>query len=178
MDDFSIAAIFSDNMVLQRNRCVSFFGEAKGDFCVSVSIFDKKGDVLSQNKCFSQDGKWICRLEPLTAQDDCKVAISATNSLSDSSNNSSNAANSVKLIETTFSNVSTGEVWLAGGQSNMVQMCVFITQIKLHGKMSIFLRQKKILAGRLGKAMVKNHGRLSVIFLRKNLPRIWDVLLV
>ena len=103
MDDFSIAAIFSDNMVLQRNRCVSFFGEAKGDFCVSVSIFDKKGDVLSQNKCFSQDGKWICRLEPLTAQDDCKVAISATNSLSDSSNNSSNAANSVKLIEKTFS---------------------------------------------------------------------------
>ena len=68
MDDFSIAAIFSDNMVLQRNRCVSFFGEAKGDFCVSVSIFDKKGDVLSQNKCFSQDGKWICRLETLTAQ--------------------------------------------------------------------------------------------------------------
>ena len=42
MDDFSIAAIFSDNMVLQRNRCVSFFGEAKGDFCVHVSIFDKK----------------------------------------------------------------------------------------------------------------------------------------
>ena len=81
MEDFCIASIFSDNMVLQRNKCVSFFGEAKGDFCVHVSIFDKKNNVLSQNKCFSQNGKWICKLEPLEAQDDCKVIINATNSV-------------------------------------------------------------------------------------------------
>ena len=116
MDDFCIASIFSDNMVLQRNKCVSFFGEAKGDFCVHVSIFDKKNNVLSQNKCFSQNGKWICKLEPLEAQDDCKVIINATNSVNNAEKKSTfNIIN----IEESFSNVSIGEVWLAGGQSNM-----------------------------------------------------------
>lgn len=120
MDDFSIAAIFSDNMVLQRNSCVSFFGEAKGDFCVTVSIFDKKGDILSQNKCFSQNGKWICKLEPLPAQDDCKVTITASNSSTNSDSVPANSSSNPTIsIDKTFSNVSIGEVWLAGGQSNM-----------------------------------------------------------
>ena len=29
---FSVAAVFSDNMVLQRNRFISFFGDADDDF--------------------------------------------------------------------------------------------------------------------------------------------------
>ena len=102
---FSVAAVFSDNMVLQRNRFISFFGDADDDFTVTVTLFNENGKILSQNKAASHDGKWKVKLEPQSAQNNCKIDISATDGTAS--------------INKTFSNVCIGEVWLAGGQSNM-----------------------------------------------------------
>lgn len=102
---FSVAAVFSDNMVLQRNRFISFFGDADDDFSVTVTLFNENGKILSQNKAASHDGKWKVKLEPQSAQNNCKIDISATDGTTS--------------INKTFSNVCIGEVWLAGGQSNM-----------------------------------------------------------
>lgn len=102
---FSVAAVFSDNMVLQRNRFISFFGDADDDFTVTVTLFNENGKMLSQNKAASHDGKWKVKLEPQSAQNNCKIDISATDGTAS--------------INKTFSNVCIGEVWLAGGQSNM-----------------------------------------------------------
>lgn len=102
---FSVAAVFSDNMVLQRNRFISFFGDADDDFSVTVTLFNENGKILSQNKAASHDGKWKIKLEPQSAQNNCKIDISATDGTAS--------------INKTFSNVCIGEVWLAGGQSNM-----------------------------------------------------------
>ena len=102
---FSVAAVFSDNMVLQRNRFISFFGDADDDFSVTVTLFNENGKILSQNKAASHDGKWKVKLEPQSAQNNCKIDISATDGTAS--------------INKTFSNVCIGEVWLAGGQSNM-----------------------------------------------------------
>lgn len=102
---FSVAAVFSDNMVLQRNRFISFFGDADDDFTVTVTLFNENGKILSQNKAASHDGKWTVKLEPQSAQNNCKIDISATDGTAS--------------INKTFSNVCIGEVWLAGGQSNM-----------------------------------------------------------
>ncbi len=105
MRNFSVAAVFSDNMVLQRNRFISFFGDADDDFTVTVTLFNENGKILSQNKAASHDGKWKVKLEPQSAQNNCKIDISATDGIAS--------------INKTFSNVCIGEVWLAGGQSNM-----------------------------------------------------------
>lgn len=106
MENFNIAAVFSDNMVLQRNKFICFFGNADENFYVKVSLFDCNGLILAENECTSQNSKWKIKLEPQTVQTNCKVMILAKK-------------DGIKIAEKTFNNVCIGEVWLAGGQSNM-----------------------------------------------------------
>lgn len=106
MENFTIAAVFSDNMVIQRNKFVCFFGEADENLIIKVALFDREGAVLSENECAAQNGKWKTKLEPQKAQTNCKIAISAKKG-------------ETQIAEKTFENVCVGEVWLAGGQSNM-----------------------------------------------------------
>ena len=92
----SAARIFQDNMVLQREKPVWVFGEAEPGSKVTVSIQGKSGESVCSDK-----GKWSVLLPPL------KASVSET--LTVSSGNE-------QLV---FKNVAAGEVWLAGGQSNM-----------------------------------------------------------
>ncbi|NLZ46613.1 MAG: sialate O-acetylesterase, partial [Clostridiales bacterium] len=91
---FKVAAIFSDNMVLQRNKNIKIFGE--GD-CQSITVMFNgikvETDVIG--------GKWTCILPAMEASDGLTL----------------NVSDGINTIS--FSNVSIGEVWLAGGQSNM-----------------------------------------------------------
>lgn len=91
-----VANIFSDRMVLQREKEVAVWGYAEPGEMVSVSI---------QGKCektkVKQDGSWNIFLPPLKASE-----------------------NEMLLIQTKddirrFVDVAIGEVWIAGGQSNM-----------------------------------------------------------
>lgn len=121
MAEIRIASVFSDNMVFQRNKNINIFGWASrtsrdsGDakdstdadgkaFFVKVELYDKNSKLLAENiRSFTgKSQKWILSLLPQTAQDDCKLIINLDNK------------------ETvTFQNIAIGEVWLAGGQSNM-----------------------------------------------------------
>lgn len=95
MSQFKTAAIFSDNMVLQREKSVCVFGTGEDGALVTVSADGKKavGRV--------RDGRWQVQLPPHPAGTGYTLTASCGGE------------------EITFANVAYGEVWLAGGQSNM-----------------------------------------------------------
>ena len=110
-----VAAVFSDNMVLQREKNINIFGWLENinkDVCIKVQLFNKESELLGENvrvfalrplrQAQGPHSKWVVTLPPQAAQDDCTLKIT----LDDNE-------------PVTFSNISIGEVWLAGGQSNM-----------------------------------------------------------
>jgi sialate O-acetylesterase len=96
--ELRLHAVFSDHMVLQRDKAVAVWGWADADEEVSV-------EFAGQKKAAKADasGKWFLRLDPLTA-----------------------SAESRKLTATgkdgrkaEVADVLVGDVWLGSGQSNM-----------------------------------------------------------
>ena len=103
MEQFSVAPVFSDHMVLQRDKIISIFGtsDSKKQKSITVSLFDSQQNLLCCNSTLAENGKWNVRLTPQTAQTGCSMTISCDS------------------IEIKFTDIAIGEVWLAGGQSNM-----------------------------------------------------------
>ncbi|WP_338408197.1 sialate O-acetylesterase [uncultured Flavobacterium sp.] len=91
----SVAKIFSDNMVLQRNALIPIWGTAKANEKIEVR-FDKQIKKTKADK----NGKWIIRLDNETAGGPYNLTIKASNTIE-------------------IKNVLVGEVWLCSGQSNM-----------------------------------------------------------
>lgn len=98
MNSFNLAKIFSDNMVLQRNKEIKLWGESDDGNSITVSINNTEVTVEAQN------AKWTAVLPPMEANENCEVRV-----------HSNNSADSEIVIK----NVAIGEVWIAGGQSNM-----------------------------------------------------------
>jgi sialate O-acetylesterase len=96
--ELRLAPVFSDHMVLQREKPVAIWGWADPGESVSVS-FD------SQNKTVTADpsGKWSLHLDPLPARTTPLVLTAA-------------GSGTRKAV---VSDVLVGEVWLGSGQSNM-----------------------------------------------------------
>jgi sialate O-acetylesterase len=88
---------FGENMVLQRDKPLKVWGWAKNGETVRVSFGSQSKDATSDGK-----GNWSVTLEAMEASAAPQVLTVQ------------GAANSV-----TISNVLVGDVWLAGGQSNM-----------------------------------------------------------
>lgn len=97
-----LPAIFSDNMVLQRRAHVCIWGEAADTECIEVSV---AGQV---RRTAVIDGHFEVRLNPMEAGGPYELAIKAIGREKAGEDNT--------II---FKNVLVGEVWLAGGQSNM-----------------------------------------------------------
>jgi sialate O-acetylesterase len=93
--DFQLPALFSDNMVLQRNVSVPVWGWADDGEVITVAFRGQKVTTTTQN------GKWSVRLRRLKAGGPDTLTVSSP-------------AHAVE-----FKNVMVGEVWLASGQSNM-----------------------------------------------------------
>ena len=95
--EFSVASIFSDGMVLQRGQSVPVWGWADAGAIVAV-------EFNGQNKTTTADadGRWQVKLDPITA---LNVGGKMVMVCGDESQ--------------TISDVVVGEVWFAGGQSNM-----------------------------------------------------------
>ena len=87
-------AVFSSSMVLQRNKNIAVWGESDGDF-VEVSL---NGCTVGTNV---HDGRWSLCLPPFKAGGPYSMSVT----------NGSDV--------TSFDDIMIGEVWLAGGQSNM-----------------------------------------------------------
>lgn len=102
MSKFSIAKVFSSSMVLQREKNIRVFGEGENGQTVVVSL--EGNEVIA----YVEDGKWMAILPPMKAQEDCTMTIRCGEE------------------NVVFDDIAIGEVWLAGGQSNMefeIQNC-------------------------------------------------------
>lgn len=95
MSNFKTAAIFSSNMVLQREKPVVVFGEGENSSEVKAEI----DGITASAKVI--DGKWRISLPAHKAGKGYTLKVSCGKE------------------ERIFENVAYGEVWLAGGQSNM-----------------------------------------------------------
>lgn len=94
----TIANIFSDNMVLQRDRDVAVFGLSSPNAEVSVEFSGQTAKTKAD-----ADGKWVATLKPMKASTENRV---------------------MKIVDSEgdkieFKNILVGEVWLCSGQSNM-----------------------------------------------------------
>ena len=102
--EFRVSNVFSNHMVLQREKNIHIFGEGKDDTEVEVTLIHKNGNSVKA-KSKAMDGKWLAILPPQKAAADVEVVVKAVEDN--------------KIIKKTFTDVVIGEVWLAGGQSNM-----------------------------------------------------------
>ncbi len=92
------APIFSDNMVLQCGSKVNIFGSCEPD-CKAVTVRIPELNVSAEAVISS--GKWKAVLPEMKPCNCCRVIISSENE------------------SIVFRNTAVGEVWIAGGQSNM-----------------------------------------------------------
>ena len=88
--------MYSDNMVLQRDRNLVIHGKANAGDKVTVKIAGRKKKTVT-----GSNGKWMVMIEPLKAGGPYTLSISTAQK------------------ELIYNNVLVGEVWLCSGQSNM-----------------------------------------------------------
>lgn len=92
---FKVAAVFSNHMVLQRDKDIQVFGEGVNGEQVTVTFAGESVTALVIKE------RWIATLSPKSAATDLTMTVSCGK-------------------ETiVFDDIAIGEVWLAGGQSNM-----------------------------------------------------------
>lgn len=90
-------AIFSDNMVLQRDMPIPIWGWEEPNKTINVSLGKIKQSAKSDSA-----GKWMVKLPPFPAGGSYTLIISG------------------KKDKVSFKNVMIGDVWICSGQSNMV----------------------------------------------------------
>ncbi|GHV51253.1 9-O-acetylesterase [Spirochaetia bacterium] len=93
------AAIFSDNMVLQRGKPVPVWGTGTDGVSVTVTWATPAGTIKEETKV--RQGTWRVTLPPQVAGDAGILTVSGGDTV------------------ISFANVVFGDVWFAGGQSNM-----------------------------------------------------------
>ncbi len=95
--DVKPAALFADDMVLQRDMPMPIWGTADAGEAVSISIAGHQANATADT-----DGHWLARFnDPLQAGGPFEMIVRG------------------KQNTLTLKNVLVGEVWIAGGQSNM-----------------------------------------------------------
>ncbi|QHI69396.1 sialate O-acetylesterase [Tichowtungia aerotolerans] len=99
MATVQLAPIFTDNAVFQQNAPIRIWGIADPQETVAISFAEQKKTVTA-----NPQGRWLVTLDPMDASCEPRTLICSTSN-----------GNHKSAIE----NVLVGEVWLAGGQSNM-----------------------------------------------------------
>ena len=94
-EDILLPAVFSDNMVLQRDMTIPVWGTASSGGKVTVQLFNQEKSTRANSK-----GEWRLELKPIAAGGPYEMKIIGKDTLA-------------------FRNVMIGEVWLCSGQSNM-----------------------------------------------------------
>lgn len=87
--------LFSDNMVLQRNKPINIWGWASPKEKISIQFNHQTKAAKTDNS-----GKWLIKLDAETAGGPYQLIVSGKNKI-------------------TINNVLVGEVWICSGQSNM-----------------------------------------------------------
>lgn len=92
----TLAEIFGDDMVLQRDRTINVWGTASPGECVTVQLSNNKKATVANSK-----GEWLLSLPPMHTGAACKLIVTGSNRI-------------------TLERILIGDVWLCSGQSNMV----------------------------------------------------------
>lgn len=95
------ASLFTDGAVLCRDREIRIFGRAESGKTVTVQLRDARGSVLAEESGTSRNGRFEIPLPPQRAQAGCTLTVSTEGE------------------RVTAEDVAVGDVYLAGGQSNM-----------------------------------------------------------
>ena len=95
------ASLFTDGAVLCRGREIRVFGEADPGNAVRVTLTDRAGSLLAETVCESSGGRFLAVLPPQQARTCCRLTVSAGTQ------------------QVSAEDIAIGEVFLAGGQSNM-----------------------------------------------------------
>ncbi len=95
-EDFRVANIFTDNMVLQRNQEFSIWGWGDAGTPVTVKLQNQSATVSPDKQ-----GRWEAKFKAIDLGDPFSITITTQE-------------NSIEL-----QNVLAGDVWICGGQSNM-----------------------------------------------------------
>ncbi len=93
--DVSLPAIFSDNMVLQRQIAISVWGNASANEEITIELDTQRVTITAD-----AGGTWQIHLSPMSAGGPYQLTVRGKNVI-------------------TFNNVMVGEVWVCSGQSNM-----------------------------------------------------------
>ncbi len=99
--ELKLAAIFSDHMLLQRDKTVPVWGWSEPGEQITVEFAGQKKTTVA-----NADGKWFVKLEPLPACAEPRTLTVST---------SASRSRICRLVQ----DVLVGEVWLGSGQSNM-----------------------------------------------------------
>lgn len=98
----SLNFLFSDGTVLQRGKNIRVWGDAEPQKEVRVSLTDAQGGVLCEGSAAAdQKGAWLVTLPPQAAGRGLTLQVSCGDSCA------------------VIRDAAVGEVWIAGGQSNM-----------------------------------------------------------
>ena len=95
--EIAVARIFSDHMILQRDLPVPIWGKATAGAMVTVQFDDQSVHAKSE-----ADGRWRIALRPMKASEDGRELVVQSGDQ-----------------RVVIKDVLVGEVWFAGGQSNM-----------------------------------------------------------
>lgn len=116
------AMVFGSNMVLQRQKEIKIWGTGTPGKSVAGRLKGKK--TAEKETCTGNDGNWMLIFAPQEAERGLELTITdGTDSL-------------------VFWNICIGEVWLAGGQSNMSYLLNFDAEKEsvLNGPMNLDIR--------------------------------------
>ena len=95
------ASLFTDGAVLCREKEIRIFGKAEDGRTVEALLTGADGAVLARGAADARDGQFVICLPPVKAQTGCTLVLSSGEE------------------RQTAENIAIGDVYLAGGQSNM-----------------------------------------------------------
>ncbi len=95
------ASLFTDGAVLCRDREIRVFGRADHGMRVEARLEDARGGVLAEGEACARDGRFLVCLPPQRAQTGCRLILRGGGD------------------RISAEDIAVGDVYLAGGQSNM-----------------------------------------------------------
>ena len=95
------STLFTDGAVLCRGKEIRVFGEVTDGTEVTVTLTDRTGALLAEGAGRGRNGRFLAMLRPQEAQTGCRLTFTAGRE------------------RLAAENIAVGEVFLAGGQSNM-----------------------------------------------------------
>ncbi len=99
--DFSVASVFSDNMILQAEKPVTVWGEASKLCEVEVCLENNLGGGVKRTVKADNNSKWSAELGTFSSGGSYTLTVKSEN----------------RTIE--YKNITFGDIWLCTGQSNM-----------------------------------------------------------